>query len=98
MEQKTRSKFLAADVATRLPRTTPFSRLLRHAGGYNRTILTPNLIYIYCYVYSLPPCYFTQSALPNYQTGCCSVCYTCDLSRVTYCARCRFVCTAVTHL
>src|SRR6218665_4039110 len=26
-----------------------------------------------CYVYSLPLCYFTQSALPNYQTGCCSV-------------------------
>src|SRR6218665_1602751 len=42
-----------------------------------------------CYVYSLPPCYFTQSALPIYQTGCCSVCYTCDLSRVTDCARCR---------
>src|SRR6218665_1851506 len=42
-----------------------------------------------CYVYSLPPCYFTQSALPNYQTGCCSVCYTCDLSRVTDFARCR---------
>src|SRR6218665_1908629 len=47
------------------------------------------LIYIYCYVYSLPPCYFTQSALPIYQTGCCSVCYTCDLSRVTDFARCR---------
>src|SRR6218665_1903762 len=31
------------DVATRLPRTPPFSRLLRHAGGYSRTILTPNL-------------------------------------------------------
>ena len=29
--------------ATRLPRTPPFSRLLRHAGGYSRTILTPNL-------------------------------------------------------
>src|SRR6218665_1423931 len=42
-----------------------------------------------CYVYSLPPCYFTQSALPIYQTGCCSVCYTCDLSRVTDFARCR---------
>ena len=27
----------------RLPRTPPFSRLLRHAGGYSRTILTPNL-------------------------------------------------------
>src|SRR6218665_1346562 len=26
-----------------------------------------------CYVYSLPLCYFTQSALSNYQTGCCSV-------------------------
>src|SRR6218665_3954116 len=33
----------AADVATRLPRTPPFSRLLRHAGGYCRTILTPKL-------------------------------------------------------
>src|SRR6218665_907566 len=33
----------AADVATRLARTPPFSRLLRHAGGYSRTILTPNL-------------------------------------------------------
>src|SRR6218665_1053097 len=29
------------DVATRLPRTPPFSRLL---GGYSRTILTPNLL------------------------------------------------------
>src|SRR6218665_2200534 len=26
-----------------VPRTPPFSRLLRHAGGYSRTILTPNL-------------------------------------------------------
>src|SRR6218665_1629840 len=56
MEQKTRSKFLpwlgenlgpwhlaAADGATRLPRTPPFSCLLRHAGDYSRTILTPNL-------------------------------------------------------
>src|SRR6218665_1197826 len=56
MEQKTRSKFLpwpgynlgpwhlaATEVATGLPRTPPFSRLLRHAGGYSRTILTPNL-------------------------------------------------------
>src|SRR6218665_622165 len=42
-----------------------------------------------CYVYSLPPCYFTQSALPIYQTGGCSVYYTCDLSRVTDFARCR---------
>src|SRR6218665_1498979 len=42
-----------------------------------------------CYVYSLPPCYFTQSALPIYQTGCCSVSYTCDLSRVMDFARCR---------
>src|SRR6218665_1643912 len=50
---------------------------------------TGDISYIYCYVYSLPPCYFTQSALPNYQTGCCSVCYTCDLSRVTGFARCR---------
>src|SRR6218665_2586535 len=34
---------VTVDVATRLPRTPPFSRLLRHAGGYSRTILTPNL-------------------------------------------------------
>src|SRR6218665_2923867 len=37
----------------RLPRTPPFSRLLRHAGGYSRTILTPNLqgqTYIYLLV------------------------------------------------
>src|SRR6218665_59485 len=60
MEQKTRSKFLpwpgynlgpwhlaAAKFATRLPRTPPFSRLLRHAGGYSRTILTPNLQRLY---------------------------------------------------
>ena len=40
-------------------------------------------------MYSLPPCYFTQSALPIYQTGRCSVYYTCDLSRVTDFARCR---------
>src|SRR6218665_1630565 len=26
-------------LASRLPRTPPFSRLLRHAGGYSRTIL-----------------------------------------------------------
>src|SRR6218665_1274650 len=32
-----------ASSATRLPCTPPFSRLLRHAGGYSRTILTPNL-------------------------------------------------------
>src|SRR6218665_3118924 len=49
MEQKTRSKFLPWRVepramASRLPRTPPFSRLLRHAGGYSRTILTPNLL------------------------------------------------------
>src|SRR6218665_1563534 len=44
---------------------------------------------VYCYVYSLPPCYFTQSALPIYQTGGCSMYYTCDLSRVMDFARCR---------
>src|SRR6218665_3500923 len=32
-----------SDLATRLSRTRPFNRLLRHAGGYSRTILTPNL-------------------------------------------------------
>ena len=30
-------------LASRLPRTPPFSRLLRHAGDHSRTILTPNL-------------------------------------------------------
>src|SRR6218665_240111 len=30
-------------LASRLPCIPPFSRLLRHAGGYSRTILTPNL-------------------------------------------------------
>src|SRR6218665_3591969 len=30
-------------LASRLPCTPPFSRLLRHARGYSRTILTPNL-------------------------------------------------------
>src|SRR6218665_349827 len=30
-------------LTSRLPRTPPFSRLLRHAEGYSRTILTPNL-------------------------------------------------------
>src|SRR6218665_2702954 len=34
----------AANVTTRLPRTTHFNRLLRHAGGYSGTILTPNPI------------------------------------------------------
>ena len=33
----------AANVTIRLPRTPPFSRLLRHAGRYSGTILTPNL-------------------------------------------------------
>src|SRR6218665_2041466 len=31
-----------SDLATRLPRTHHFSRLLRHAGRYSRTSLTPN--------------------------------------------------------
>src|SRR6218665_2584436 len=36
-------------LASRLPRTPPFSRLLRHAGGYSRIILTPNLqVVVYC--------------------------------------------------
>src|SRR6218665_362800 len=43
VEPRTLASVAAADVATRLPRTPPFSRLLRHAGGYRRTILTPNL-------------------------------------------------------
>src|SRR6218665_1124593 len=34
-------------LASRLPRTPPFSRLLRHAGGYSRTILTPDLQTVY---------------------------------------------------
>src|SRR6218665_449238 len=33
---------MAASVTTRLRRTPLFSRLLRHAGGYSGTILTPN--------------------------------------------------------
>jgi len=33
----------AANVTTRQGAPPPFSRLLRHAGGYIRTILTPNL-------------------------------------------------------
>src|SRR6218665_162142 len=39
-----------SDLVIRLPRTPPFSRLLRHAGGYTRTILTPNLqgTFIHC--------------------------------------------------
>jgi len=32
----------AANVTTRLPRTPHFSHLLRHAGGYSGTILTPS--------------------------------------------------------
>src|SRR6218665_178588 len=32
-----------SDLGIRLARTPPFSRLLRHVGGYSRTILTPNL-------------------------------------------------------
>src|SRR6218665_3418802 len=32
-----------SDLGIRLPRTPPFSCLLRHAGGCSRTILTPNL-------------------------------------------------------
>src|SRR6218665_46782 len=47
---------------------------------------------IYCYVHSLPLCYFTQSALPNYQTGCCSVLHVllCPAKRIKQ-ARCLFV-------
>src|SRR6218665_320206 len=45
----------AADVAIRLPRTPPFSRLLRHAGAYSRTILTPNLQGAYCHRLSVNP-------------------------------------------
>src|SRR6218665_3638487 len=52
-----------------------------------------------CYVYSLPLCYFTQSALPNYQTGCCSVLHVllCPAKRIRQ-ARCLFVCAPVTLL
>src|SRR6218665_3511927 len=32
-----------SNLGIRLPLIPPFSRLLRHAGGYSRTILTPNL-------------------------------------------------------
>src|SRR6218665_2132878 len=41
-----------SDLGIRLPRTPPFSCLLRHAGGYSRTILTPNLPgYLYIHIY-----------------------------------------------
>src|SRR6218665_1891480 len=54
---------------------------------------------LYCYVYSLPLCYFTQSALPNYQTGCCSVLHVllCPAKRIRQ-ARCLFVCAPGTLL
>src|SRR6218665_3450843 len=32
-----------SELGIRLPRTPPFSRLLRHPEGYSKTILTPNL-------------------------------------------------------
>src|SRR6218665_4050982 len=44
-----------------------------------------------CYEYSLPPCYITPSAVPIYQTECCPVYYTCDLSRLTDFAGCRLI-------
>src|SRR6218665_1876904 len=44
VEPRTLASIAAADVAIRLPRTPPFSHLLRHAGGNSRTILTPNLL------------------------------------------------------
>src|SRR6218665_1139344 len=44
----------SSDVATRLPRTPPFSHLLRHAGGYSRTILTPNLQGVFFTGYRVP--------------------------------------------
>src|SRR6218665_1544612 len=47
--------------------TVPLHRRVPPGGG---TLSSRGEV---CYVYSLPPCYFTQSALPNYQTGCCSV-------------------------
>src|SRR6218665_605271 len=46
---------------------------------------------VHCYEYSLPPCYITPSAVPIYQTGCCPVYYTCDLSRLTDFAGCRLI-------
>src|SRR6218665_3829295 len=54
---------------------------------------------IHCYVYSLPLCYFTQSALPKYQTGCCSVLHVllCPAKRIKQ-ARCLFVCAPETLL
>src|SRR6218665_1644453 len=52
-----------------------------------------------CYVYSLPLCYFTQSALPKYQTGCCSVLHVllCPAKRIKQ-ARCLFACAPETLL
>src|SRR6218665_494635 len=83
MEQKTRFKFLpwpglnlgpwhlaAAAIATRLPRTPPFSRLLRHAGSYSRTILTPNLqgfihhIQRYKYILAYMHAFIHKTSLP----------------------------------
>src|SRR6218665_2871851 len=53
-ETETEAEFRSAsisDLGIRLPRTPPFSHLLRHAGGYSRTILTPNL-HILVHIYS----------------------------------------------
>src|SRR6218665_1182765 len=52
-------------------------------------------MYVYCYVYSLPLCYFTQSALPN-QTGCCSVLHVllCPAKRIKRAAICLCSCDA----
>ena len=60
---------MAANITTRLRRTTPFSRLLRHAVGYSETILTPNLQgFIYFYTNSaflLSPLFLLLSFSPH---------------------------------
>src|SRR6218665_3194163 len=75
---------------------SPWARILllmsvpRDSNPFKKS--SHNYRYVCCYVYSLPPCYITPSAVPIYQTECCPVYpvyYTCDLSRVMDFARCR---------
>src|SRR6218665_1965712 len=60
VEPRSLASIAAADVAIRLPRTPPFSRLLRHAGGYSRTILTPNLQGLELYMHNTVHAYNTH--------------------------------------
>src|SRR6218665_1905972 len=65
-----------------------YHRLLPVSSTVSRRTKRPSSITL-CYVYSLPLCYFTQSALPKYQTGCCSVLHAllCPAKRIKQ-ARC----------